>query len=382
MAIVTITCIVLSALPLKGLAADYMGLAMQSASTYVNATMSREQGFLERARMMEGNYTSYMETVELNWGSFFGSTPKVWVDYGNGMQSRSTVDYEKGEFTLEALVPADVQDPVAVATPLIQAQVERVVHEQDAQGINPLEGQVKIDDSTSLSKNNIPAFIHEKIRQRMQVQALPALGKDGVERKVVRAKVKMIPEHVRIRAEKFKPLVMKYAAKRNLDPAIIFAIIHTESFFNPMARSHVPAYGLMQLVPSSGGRDAYKYVYGVDMKPDAAFLYDPENNIDLGTAYFELVMNRNLEGIHNVAIAYVMTIAAYNTGSGNVARALTGARKLDKAINEANRMDIVQIYNILAKQLPSDETKGYVKDVLTRSVMYRSLDAGLEAHRS
>ena len=48
------------------------------------------------------------------------------------------------------------------------------------------------------------------------------------------------------------------------DPPVVFAVIHTESYYNPKARSGAPAYGLMQLVPTSGGRAAYRYVYKKD----------------------------------------------------------------------------------------------------------------------
>lgn len=55
--------------------------------------------------------------------------------------------------------------------------------------------------------------------------------------------------------------VKKEASRQQLPIALIFAIMHSESSFNPMARSYVPAYGLMQIVPHTAGIDAYYYLY-------------------------------------------------------------------------------------------------------------------------
>ena len=53
-----------------------------------------------------------------------------------------------------------------------------------------------------------------------------------------------------------------------INPKLVMAVIHTESAFNPKARSTFKrkngrtghAYGLMQLVPYSGGKEAYNYL--------------------------------------------------------------------------------------------------------------------------
>ena len=77
------------------------------------------------------------------------------------------------------------------------------------------------------------------------------------------------------------------------------AITETVASFYPKATSHIPAYGLMQLVPSSGARDAYNYVYKEDIVLKKRYLYKPKNNIELGCAYLGKIRNNWFNGIRD-----------------------------------------------------------------------------------
>ena len=173
-------------------------------------------------------------------------------------------------------------------------------------------------------------------------------------------------------AERFRPLVAEYAGKYGVYPPLIYALIETASSFNPRARSRVPAYGLMQLVPRSGARDAYRYVYKEDRMVPGSYLYDPRNNIELGCAFVHVLDSRYLKAIQNPTSRMFCTIAAYNTGAGNVARAFTEGRSVTRAAPIINRMNHDQVFATLQRDLPYEETRNYIRKVTTRMPQYRA----------
>jgi hypothetical protein len=99
--------------------------------------------------------------------------------------------------------------------------------------------------------------------------------------------------------EKF---VKEAAERHHVDPALVRAVIETESNWNPAARSRKGALGLMQLIPTTAMR------FGVN---DA---YNPQQNVDAGVHYLKTLLERyngNLD----------LALAAYNAGEGAVDRA-------------------------------------------------------------
>jgi soluble lytic murein transglycosylase-like protein len=97
-------------------------------------------------------------------------------------------------------------------------------------------------------------------------------------------------------------LVREAAERHRMDPALVRAVIETESNWNPKAYSHKGAGGLMQLIPTTAQR------YG------AYDVFDPQQNIDAGVKYLRTLLERyngNLD----------MALAAYNAGEGAVDRA-------------------------------------------------------------
>lgn len=97
-------------------------------------------------------------------------------------------------------------------------------------------------------------------------------------------------------------LVREAAERHRVDPALVRAVIETESNWNPRAYSHKGAGGLMQLIPTTAQR------YG------AYDLFNPQQNIDAGVRHLKMLLQRyngNLD----------LALAAYNAGEGAVDKA-------------------------------------------------------------
>ena len=181
-------------------------------------------------------------------------------------------------------------------------------------------------------------------------------------RRVLYTQMRMVPDHLARSARRYTPTVERYASQFGVSKSLVLAVIQTESNFNPFAVSSAPAYGLMQLVPASGGRDAYRYAQGRDRIPSREYLFNPENNIELGTAYLSLLDREYLGKIRNPVSREYCIIAAYNGGAGNVLKVFSRDRK--QAVHRINTLSPDKVYTALRTQHPRDETRRYLEKVL------------------
>jgi soluble lytic murein transglycosylase len=142
-------------------------------------------------------------------------------------------------------------------------------------------------------------------------------------------------------------IIRQQARDKDLDPALIAAVIYEESRFRDQT-SHAGARGLMQITPQTADAIA-KHSGGVRFQQED--LADPQINISYGAYYLRLLIDR-YGG--NEALA----IAAYNAGSGNV----------DRWVADAGGADSFKT----AEHIPFPETRAYVENVLQRRDDYRN----------
>ena len=175
------------------------------------------------------------------------------------------------------------------------------------------------------------------------------------------------------RARKYSGAVTQFADKMDIPRPLAYAIMYTESSFNPVAVSPIPAYGLMQIVPSSAGRDVTKMHFGKEQLLSPEYLFTADKNIEVGIGYLNILDKRYLRKIKNPLSRKYCTIAAYNTGAGNVAKAFTGKLNISRAAVVINDMSPQEVFNTLETKLPYDETRKYIKKVTAAEKHFLSL---------
>jgi len=157
------------------------------------------------------------------------------------------------------------------------AQIAKVVNDEGRQFFVNAEPPVSPKLSATKPRTNIylPSETSFTGRSRMGLD----MGRDSVEK-----------------------IVREAADRHRVDPALVRAVIETESNWNPKAYSRKGAGGLMQLIPTTAQR------YG------AYDLFNPQQNIDAGVKHLKWLLERyngNLD----------LALAAYNAGEGAVDRA-------------------------------------------------------------
>jgi soluble lytic murein transglycosylase len=145
----------------------------------------------------------------------------------------------------------------------------------------------------------------------------------------------------------YRDIVLARSQEAGLDPAYVYGLIRQESRFVSDARSNVGASGLMQLMPNTARWVARKL--SLDYKPEQ--IVDPTVNVKLGTGYLKLVLD-------DFGGSQAMAAAAYNAGPNRPRRWREGP-----SVEPA----------IWAENIPFNETRDYVKKVLSNAAVYASL---------
>ena len=311
----------------------------------------------------------FIDNIASIWGEDNVQVPKKkeYVKYMQNYKSRALIDFDKGIVTIETIDIKNTKNSLqeAIVTTLLLPDDPRAA---DLFGANKVKlgttpyllGEVKDDQNKNIRYEwRANRFAKRLIQNQIKTKTIQRNGKNVL---VSYVDIKMVKDHANIRVAKFKPLVQQYAKKYHLSENLIYAIIQTESNFNQFAVSHAGALGLMQIVPTSAGRDAYSYTKGKTWTPSKSYLFNAKNNIELGSAYIQLLGNKYLEGIYNPISKEYCIISAYNTGSGNVLKTFSSNR--NRAKNIINSKSPSEIYEILRNKLPYEETRRYLKKVV------------------
>ena len=358
-------------------AEDFQDYQQRVTQNFTHYKKNIHNNFLAYKHAQQKALKKFKKELKVKWKNPQVSTRYKWVEYSKDLQERKSIDYKKHvmHFEVHAKNRADamtqfssmfnntLNEDITTANKkdLLEHKIAKILHKQVQ----------AITSSKKLIAEHIDTKDLKKIKNKLNINNVHSYTYNH---KNIYMITIPLPNRVMAKnAMRFQKDIALSSAKEQIPISLVYAIIHSESAFNPMARSYIPAFGLMQIVPKTAGLDSYYYLYGYKKLLSASYLYTPNNNIRIGTAYLHIIYYKYLKNIKNRQSRLYCTIAAYNTGSGNVARAFSKKRNISVAIRKINTMTSNEVYNTLLLKLPYNETKHYLKVVNHRRHMYQKI---------
>ena len=365
-----------------------------------------EKEFQNYKKTLDDEFKQYKKELSRYWKNPVLSSKKVFVEYSKDKTTRKKVDFEKGKITIDVIASNPAEAELKAKKTLAKLSIEttdrafennpvltRVEKKFKPLGVSSKPGNQPIIGDIIYKKppnaDDVKKYVNNSFKQAKITKKPSKLYKKNV----YSITLPLPNERYIVKARRLKQHVTQKARRFRLSPALIYAVIETESAYNPMARSSVPAFGLMQIVPQSAGRDAYEMLYGKPRVLTPGYLYNEQNNILIGSAYLKKLYYDYFKNIQNPISRLYLSIAAYNTGAGNVACAfnstnrdfkgrtlcyrMRGDYSLAKATGKINSMSPAEVYETLVKNLRYDEARNYLKKINFRLKQYfRAIQEG------
>lgn len=339
------------------------------------------------------------QRIRQQWPDPEVSSQSRWVTYTHQYATRKVVDFERNqvEISIDGIYAGSRLDFAAMSK-AVQAELadtlgtslqQALDHDPVQQVVNlAIAGVQPKPLETGMELVLKELFVMARPTESdVQAKAAALMRNASIRYQVLSASVAVpvktgkkltwvvpLPDNrIRKKAQEYRGWVKGYAERFALAEDVVLALIHTESHFNPLARSHAPAFGLMQIVPTTAGRDAAVKLGREPQTLTAEFLYDPRHNIEVGTAYLSVIYYEYLKDIKDPASRLYCALAAYNAGASSVALAFVDRPSFQDAVQVINQMTAEQVLERLVKAGPNAEVRQYVEKVLMRRKYYASL---------
>ena len=294
----------------------------------------------------------------LIWPNPQTPSAKKFVKYSNHYKARAVIDFQKGYLEVDSLKKEYLK----------KAIVNAILMSDDPRSVDLFSDKIVLKGKPFLAYE-VYDFDNKPVLYKWRAERFANyLVKNRIHKTIIHkksyyyVKIKLAKNSENIRVKKYLPFVKEYSSKYEINKSLILGIIKTESDFNPYAVSYVPAFGLMQIVPTTAGVEGYKRAYGYKHIPSREFLFNAKNNINIGSAYLNILYYRYLLRINNPLSRTYCMISSYNAGIGNVLKVFSIRR--DRAVDIINSLKPKEVYYRLKYRLPTDEARRYLPKVL------------------
>jgi len=286
------------------------------------------------------------------------ASTKTFVKYTNHYKARAVINFRQGYLEVDSLKKSYLK----------KAIVNAILMPDDPRSVDLFSDRISLKGKPFLAYeiydfDNKPVLYKWRADRFAKYLIKYKLHKKIIHKKIyyfVRINLAKNSENVRVK--KYLTYVRLYSSRYKISKSLILGIIKTESDFNPYAVSYIPAFGLMQIVPTTAGIEGYEKAYGYKHIPSRQFLFVPKNNIHIGSAYLNILYYKYLLDIKNPLSRTYCMISSYNAGIGNVLKVFNIRR--DRAIAIINSLSPREVYVRLRYRLPTNEAKNYLPKVL------------------
>jgi membrane-bound lytic murein transglycosylase C len=358
------------------LANNFENFLNQQNQDFNSYKTTLEKEFAVYKKAYDKSLEAYKKEIQTYWPDVTISSAHQFIQYDDEYRSKKLIDFKNEIIQMEVIAQneEEARDRLLLSwNDLMQEDVK------SAYAKDQLESKINEElnqHPTVISQEKIISDVLSPTQQNEFITALknqPLEKKEHNKKTIYTLNLKLPSNAMIKKAQLYSQHVNDYAIKNRINKELIYAIIHSESSFNPMARSHIPAFGLMQIVPQSAGVDTYHFLYGEKRVLNSDYLYNPINNIKLGSTYLHMLNFKYLNSIKDPQSRLYCSIAAYNTGAGNVARSFIGSNNIARASHKINAMSSSDVYKHLMRHLPYNETKRYLHHVNERRFIYSKL---------
>lgn len=344
--------------------------------------VANEQAVLAGYRsVMTQALVRYRADIARVWPKSLVSSPTRWVEYSSDWQVRRVVDFRAKEIRISLRFQAGEN-----LRPRFLAQLTHLLSEPlaEAYGRDPvlaalarrLGGSARPGHSAHLVLGALfdtaePGRdrIRDKAGQLLDAARIDDRGSGEVRTATLSV---ALPDDWGLRAARgYREPVNRYAAQSGLAPAVIDALIDTESAFNPMAIGYRPAFGLMQIGPAVPGARASRVGERAAHALTPSTAFDPDANIRIGAAYLHWLYYREFSAVGDAKSRLYCALAAYVAGPGGVALAFNTEGDIQAAIRGINASTPPAVYSRLRAHLPLARARRALTDITARLAVYR-----------
>jgi membrane-bound lytic murein transglycosylase C len=194
-----------------------------------------EQEWQRMLREQQKAWERMVAEIDRIWLDSLTTSKKEWVDYSDQYSTRSYVNFENGDMVLATMIKTSETRITEVSKERLRRQLAKALSGNNPSGRSILAGQIVDSRGQPVTQQNLDRYLNEEVFPRLKREPQPLVGKDGLPRYKLSVPMKLVPNHTMVRARPYIPEVKRQSQRFRLRPELVMAVMHTESYFDPLA---------------------------------------------------------------------------------------------------------------------------------------------------